>query len=116
MPYVDSIRYKIFQYGTFEEYVIAVIDGTQILDSKKKKCENCLTMNKLGIAHYTHNAVVMSTIGNDPNIALDFEMCKVKTCYEEKDEGELTAAFIHFNTVVDSIFNVRLIMMIGNNT
>ena len=63
-----AIRNKIFQYGTFEKYVIAAIDGTQILDSKKKKCESCLTMNKRGVAHYTHNAAVMSTIGNVPNM------------------------------------------------
>ena len=35
-------------------------------------------MNKRGVAHYTHNAAVMSTIGNDPNIALDFEMHRAK--------------------------------------
>jgi len=29
-----AIRNKIVQYGTFEEYVIAAIDGTLLLDSK----------------------------------------------------------------------------------
>ena len=94
------IRNKIFQYGTFEKYVIAAIDGTQILDSKKKKCESCLTMNKRGVPHYTHNAAVMSTIGNNPNIALDFEMYRAKKNEEEKDEGEFTAALRLLNRVV----------------
>lgn len=96
-----AIRNKIFQYGTFEQYVIAAIDGTQILDSKKKKCENCLTMNRRGVAHYTHNAAVMSTIGNTANIALDFEMYKAKKNEEEKDEGEFTAALRLLNRVVE---------------
>jgi len=95
-----AIRNKIFQYGTFEEYIIAAIDGTQILDSTKKKCENCLTMNKRGIAHYTHNAAVMSTIGNTPSIALDFEMYRAKKNEKEKDEGEFTAAMRLLNRVV----------------
>ena len=95
-----AIRNKIFHYGTFEKYVIAAIDGTQILDSIKKKCEHCLSMNKRGVAHYTHNAAVMSTIGNDPNIALDFEMYRAKINEDEKDEGEFTAALRLLNRVV----------------
>ena len=96
-----AIRNKTFQYGTFEKYIIAAIDGTQILDSKKKKCESCLTMNKRGVAHYTHNAAVMSTIGNTPNIALDFEMYRAKKNEEERDEGEFTAAIRLLNRVVE---------------
>ncbi|MBN2835611.1 MAG: hypothetical protein JXR48_11680 [Candidatus Delongbacteria bacterium] len=87
-----AIRNKVFDKGIIEGRVVAAIDGTQILDSKKKKCSSCLTMNKRGVAHYTHNAAVMSFIGNEPNIALDFEMYKAKTSEDEKDEGEFTAA------------------------
>jgi len=57
-------------------------------------------MNKRGVAHYTHNAAVMSTIGNDPNIALDFEMYRAKINEDEKDEGEFTAALRLLNRVV----------------
>jgi len=46
-----AIRNKVFEEGTIEGRVVAAIDGTQILDSKKKKCSSCLTMNKRGVAH-----------------------------------------------------------------
>ncbi len=95
-----SIRNKVFANGTMDGNVVAAIDGSQILDSKKKKCDQCLTMNKRGIAHYTHNAAVMSIIGNAPNIALDFEMYKAKINVDEKDEGEFTAALRLLNRVV----------------
>jgi len=42
----------------------------------------------------------MSFIGNEPNVALDFEMYKVKTSEDEKDEGEFTAALKLLNRVV----------------
>lgn len=80
-----SSRNKTFEDGTLEGYTVAAKDGTQILDSKKKKCSSCLTMNKRSVAHYTHNAAVMSIIGNAPNIALDFEMYRAKMNEEEKD-------------------------------
>ncbi len=41
-------------------------------------------MNKRGVEHFTHNAAVMSFIGNVPNIALDFEMYKAKNNTNEK--------------------------------
>jgi len=95
-----SIRNKVVADGTIDGHRVAAIDGTQILDSKKKKCSSCLTMNKRGVAHYTHNAAVMSFIGNVPNIALDFEMYKAKKNDEEKDEGEFTASLRLLNRVV----------------
>ncbi len=49
-----AIRNKVFEDGTIEDRVVAGIDGTQILDSKKKKCSSCLTMNKRGVEHYIH--------------------------------------------------------------
>lgn len=47
-----SIRNKIFANGTLEGNIVAAIDGTQILDSKKKKCEKCLTASRRGVKHY----------------------------------------------------------------
>lgn len=95
-----AIRNKVFEDGTIEGQVAVAIDGTQILDSKKKKCRSCLTMNKRGVSHYTHNATVLSFIGNVPNIVIDFEMYKAKDNDEEKDEGEFTSALRLLNRVV----------------
>jgi len=96
-----AIRNKVFEDGTIDGRVVAAIDGTQILDSKKKKCSGCSTMNKRGVEHYTHNAAVVSFIGNVPNVALDFEMYKAKDNEDKKDEGEFTAALRLLNRVVE---------------
>ena len=84
-----------------EGKIVAAIDGTQILNSKKKKCDKCLTVNRRGSERYKHNSAVMSLIGKAPNLAIDFEMYKSKAHDNVKDEGEFTAAIRLLNKVVD---------------
>ena len=83
-----SIRNKVFNNGTIDGYVVAAIDGSQILSSKKKSCINCLKNND----YNHHSCVVMSTIGDNPRLIIGFEMYRPGLDAGTKDEGEITTA------------------------
>lgn len=82
---------KVFRNGTIDGIKVAAIDGVEIFESTKKSCEKCLTrVDKQGITHYFHRAVVCATIGLDPHIVLGYEMLEPKSDGSDKDEGEIT--------------------------
>jgi len=84
-------RNKVFRNGTIDGIKVAAIDGVEIFESTKKSCEKCLTrVDKQGITHYFHRAVVCATIGLDPHIVLGYEMLEPKSDGSDKDEGEIT--------------------------
>jgi hypothetical protein len=82
---------KVFRNGTIDGIKVAAIDGVEIFESTKKRCEKCLTrVDKQGITHYFHRAVVCATVGSDPHIVLGYEMLEPKKDLSNKDEGEIT--------------------------
>lgn len=83
---------KVFRNGTVDGIKVAAIDGVEIFESTKKSCEKCLTrVDKQGITHYFHRAVVCATVGSDPHTVLGYEMLEPKKDCSDKDEGEITA-------------------------
>lgn len=85
---------KVFEGGTIDGFVIAAIDGTQTYNSDKKSCEHCLKAFKKGKVEERnfHSSVVLSTIGNDEKLVVDFEPYRAGVDEVTKDEGELTTA------------------------
>ena len=83
---------KVFNNGTIDVYTVAAIDGTKVFGSNKKCCEKCLTTFIKDKPHYYHSGVVMSLVGEIPNLVLDFEMYNPKVDLNNKDEGEINAA------------------------
>ncbi|MDI3312604.1 MAG: DDE transposase family protein [Thermoanaerobacterium sp.] len=82
---------KVFRNGTIDGIKVAAIDGVEIFESNKKSCEKCLTrVDKQGITHYFHRAVVCATVGSDPHIVLGYEILEPKKDCSDKDEGEIT--------------------------
>ena len=82
---------KVFRNGTIDGIKVAAIDGVEIFESTKKSCEKCLTrVDKQGITHYFHRAVVCATVGSDPHTVLGYEMLEPKKDCSDKDEGEIT--------------------------
>jgi hypothetical protein len=65
----------------------------ELFESTKKCCDTCLSrVQRDGITHYFHRAVVCATVGSDPHIILGQEMLKPKNDSSEKDEGEITGS------------------------
>ena len=86
-------RNKVFRKGTIDGLKVAAIDGVEVFESTKKSCERCLTrVDKQGVTHYYHKAVVCATVGSDPHIVLGYEMLEPKKDCDDKDEGELSGS------------------------
>ena len=74
-----AFRNKVFRKGTIDGLKVAAIDGVEVFESTKKSCERCLTrVDKQGVTHYYHKAVVCATVGSDPHIVLGYEMLEPK--------------------------------------
>lgn len=86
-----TIKNKVFRKGTIDRYKVCAIDGVELFESTTKCCEDCLTrIDKSGVKHYFHRAVVCMTVGSDPHVILGKELLKPKNDGSNKDEGELT--------------------------
>ena len=86
-----TMKNKVFRNGTIDGLKVAAIDGVELFDSIKKSCNNCLTrVDKNGVTHYFHRAVVCAMVGSDPHIVLGQEMLEPKKDSSNKDEGEIT--------------------------
>jgi hypothetical protein len=85
---------KAFDNGTIDGLVIAAMYGTQVYNSDKKDCEHCLKAYKKGKTEQRnfHSIVVLSTIGDDAKLVIDFEPYRSGIDEATKDEGELTTA------------------------
>lgn len=93
---------KTFKNGTINGYNVCAFDGTDIIKSSKKKCDNCALMKNGNSYHYVHKAVVAMVIGSEVNYVLNHSFAQVKSekikrnkkTYEDivitKSEGELT--------------------------
>jgi len=86
-----TIKNKTFRKGTIDGYKVCAVDGVELFESTEKCCEDCLTrVDRAGITHFFHRAVVCMTVGSDPHIILGKEMLKPKKDGSDKDEGEIT--------------------------
>jgi hypothetical protein len=86
-----TIKNKIFRNGAINGLKVVFIDGVKLFESTKKCCDKCLThIDKNGITHYFHRAVVCSTVGSYPHIILDKKCLNQRKDGSNKDEGELT--------------------------
>lgn len=79
-----AIENKVFENGTIDGYTVAVIDGTKFFGSNKKSCPECLK-NK---THCFHSGAVMSIVGKEPKLVIDFENYRPGGDSVSKDEGE----------------------------
>src|SRR6056297_2950520 len=80
-----SIENKTFRKGTIDGYTVAAIDGTKIFGSNKKYCRKCLATVVKGNSHYYHSGAVMSLVGDELNLVLDYEMYNPKVDSSRKD-------------------------------
>jgi predicted transposase YbfD/YdcC len=87
-----SIENKIFNNGTIDGYTVAAIDGTKFFGSNKKSCCECLKNIKGDKTHSFHSGAVMSTVGANLKLVIDFDMYKPGQDSVSKDEGELNVA------------------------
>ena len=87
-----SVRNKVLDGGTINGYTVIAIDGTNLFNTQKPYCDDCIHTNKRGKIYYAHNAAVMSLIGESTNLVIDFEMVKHKNKPNDTGEGELIAA------------------------
>ena len=86
-----AIKNKVFRNGTIDKLKVVAIDGVELFESTKKHCDKCLTrVDKNGLTHYFHRAVVCATVGSDPHLILGQEMLEPKQDGSDKDEGEIT--------------------------
>ena len=68
-------RNKVFDKGTIDGYRVVAIDGTKLFGSYKKSCDKCCTTtarNKQ--TNYFHSAALMSLLGKEPRLIIDFEL------------------------------------------
>lgn len=88
---IDKVRKNhVLHGGTIGGFVVAAIDGVELLSSTKKSCPDCLTRHiRSGETEYFHRSVVCMTIGKDPHIIFGQDMLKPRDG-SDKDEGELT--------------------------
>ena len=101
-----AVKNKVYDKGTIDGYTVTAMDGTKFFGSNKKKCTDCLTIEKDGKTHSFHSGVVMSTIGEGPTLVLDFDMYKPGEDSTDKDEGELSVAKRLLSEVVSRQRNV----------
>jgi hypothetical protein len=86
-----AIINKVFRNGTIDGYKVCAVDGVELFESTEKCCDDCLTrVDRSGVTHYFHRAVVCMTVGSDPHIIFGEEMLKPKKDGSNKDEGEIT--------------------------
>lgn len=86
-----TIKNKVFRNGTIDGLKVVAIDGVELFESTKKRCNRCLSrVHKNGVTHYFHRSVVCATVGSDPHIILGQEMLEPKKDSSDKDEGEIT--------------------------
>ena len=101
-----AVKNKVYDKGTIDGYNVTAMDGTKFFGSNKKKCTDCLTIEKDGKTHSFHSGVVMSTIGEGPTLVLGFDMYKPGEDSTDKDEGELSVAKRLLSEVVSRQRNV----------
>ncbi len=83
------MRNKVLDEGTINGYTVAAIDGTRLFRTEKAHCEDCLCTSNRGKQYYYHECSVMSLIGDNANLVIDYEMVKRKSTDKETSQSEI---------------------------
>jgi len=87
-----AVRNKVLNEGTIEGYTVAAIDGTRLFRTDKAHCDECLCTSNRGKQYYYHECSVMSLIGENANLVIDYEMAKRKSIDIETSQSEIVTS------------------------
>jgi len=73
------VRNQALNVGTIDGYTVAAINGTRLFRTEKAHCDDCLHTSNRGKEFYYHECSVMSLIGDNANLVIDYEMAKRKS-------------------------------------
>lgn len=95
---------KQFNNGTIDNYTVCALDGTDVIHTKRRKCNNCMYMSNSEGYYYGHKAIVAMVIGKEINYVIKQSFLNVKESetvidkktFEKKvvtkSQGEFTGA------------------------
>ncbi len=86
--------------GTIDGYTVAAIDGTRLFRTEKAHCDDCLHTSNRGKEYYYHECSVMSLIGDNANLVIDYEMAKRKSADKITSQSEIVTSRNLLNRVV----------------
>lgn len=84
-----AVRNKVLDEGTIDGYTVAAIDGTRLFRTEKAHCNDCLYTSNRGKEYYYHECSVMSLIGDNANLVIDYEMVKRKNDDKKTSQSEI---------------------------
>ena len=94
------MRNKVLEEGTIDGYKVAAIDGTRLFRTEKAHCNDCLHTSNRGKQYYYHECSVMSLIGDNANLVIDYEMAKRESIDSETSQSEIITSRNLLNRVV----------------
>ena len=97
-----AVRNKLFDEGTIDGYTVAAIDGTKLFDNTDPHCDDCIHTRSKSKIYYSHSCTVMSLIGEEPNLVIDYELYKHKSVANDTGVEELITARKLLNRVVSA--------------
>ena len=87
-----TMRNKVLNEGTIDGYNVAAIDGTRLFRTEKAHCNDCLHTSNNGKQYFYHECSVMSLIGDNTNLVIDYEMTKRKSADMKTSQSEIIAS------------------------
>jgi predicted transposase YbfD/YdcC len=97
-----AIRNRALSTGTIDGKTVAAIDGTNLFNTRKPSCDDCIRRNGYGKVYYAHSCTVMSLIGESTNLVIDYEKRKHRKEANDTGEGELISAKRLLNKAVSA--------------
>jgi len=95
-----AVRNKVLDEGTIDGYTVAAIDGTRLFRTEKAHCNDCLHTSNNGKQYFYHECSVMSLIGDNANLVIDYEMAKRKCADKKTSQSEIITSKNLLNRVV----------------
>ncbi|MEX1377843.1 MAG: hypothetical protein AB1Z23_10300, partial [Eubacteriales bacterium] len=95
-----AVRNKVLDQGTIDGYTVAAIDGTRLFRTEKDHCVDCLHTSNRGKEYYYHECSVMSLIGDNANLVIDYEMVKRRCSDKQTSQSEIITSRNLMNRVV----------------
>lgn len=83
------MRNKVLDEETIDWHTIAAIDGTRLFRIEKAHCNDYLHTLNNGKQHYYHECLVMSLIGDNANLVIDYEMEKRRSSDKIMSQSEI---------------------------
>ena len=95
-----AVRNKVLDEGTIDGYTVAAIDGTRLFRTEKSHCDDCLYISNRGKQYYYHECSVMSLIGDNANLVIDYEMAKRRSSDKKTSQSEIVTSRNLLNRVI----------------